>query len=178
MFILFFCVSVLWMVLLEAVASPSTSRAVACPTPGPVTADLDVVDCAHLYLMVTADNVTIAIQRATGSINISSDRPGTTVRMLDSSVSGSLKLRGSHVVLEVRRSTMVGTDVLICTGSRNISIAVFDSSLTGAVVASIVSDVVGGFIVISNSSITATKYAAIPAGRFRPSGAVFDAFLG
>ena len=96
--------------------------------------------------------------------------------MLDSSVSGSLK---SHVALEVRRSTMVGTDVLICTGSaRNISIAVFDSSLTGAVVASIVSDVVGGFIVISNSSITATKYAAIPAGRFRPSGAVFDAFLG
>lgn len=47
---------------------------------------MHAVACADLQLTVTADNVTVLIDHATGTINVTSNVSGTTIRLLDSTL--------------------------------------------------------------------------------------------
>ena len=70
--------------------------AAACPVNGPVTSDAsDATGCADLQLLVAADNVTIDIEAATGTINITSDFAGTTLRFADCVVTGNQQKRST-----------------------------------------------------------------------------------
>ena len=152
----------LWLVVFLLVPARVSA---ACPPDGtPVTVDTHAVGCADLRLTVTADNVTLVIEGATGSINVTSDAAGTTLRLLDSTVAGNVTLGGPHAFADVRRSTVTGADVVVLSGARNATIAVVDSTLTGAVVASVLSSAVGVSLTISNSTLSATRYAASVVG--------------
>ena len=134
--------------------------AAPCPPDGPVTADTYAVGCANLHLTVAADNVTLVIKSATGIINVSSDAAGTSVWLLDSTVAGNITLRGSHAFADIRGSNVSGDEVVVLSGVRNVTIVVVDSTLKGAVVASVLSSAVGVSIAIANSTLNATRYAA------------------
>ena len=138
--------------------------AAACPPDGPITADTYAVGCADLRLTVVAENVTLVIEGATGSINVTSDAPGTTLRLLHSTVTGNVTLRGPHAFADVRHSTVSGVDVVVLSGPRNATIAVVDSTLTGAVVASVLSSAIGVTIAIANSTLSASRYVVSVVG--------------
>lgn len=135
-----------------------------CPAPGPVATDVHAVDCSDLQLNVVADNVTLIIENATGTINITSDRPGTLLQILDSTVVGSITLNGSHTSATVRGSTINGTDILLCYGSLNVTIIIVESTVTGTNIASIFANAVGASIFVANSSLIATQFAASVVG--------------
>ena len=150
------------LVLLLAAAA----LAAACPINGTVSADTHAVGCADLWLTVAADNVTLVIEGATGSINVTSNAAGTTLRLIDSTVNGNITLNGPNAFADVRRSTVTGTEVLLLSGARNATIAVADSTLTGAVVASVrcSGSAIGVSVAIANSTLKATRYAASVVG--------------
>ena len=157
-----------WVVPLLLVGS--LAPAAGCPPPSdPVTTDVHAVGCANLQLTITADNIEIVIVGATGTIHVASDRTGTTLRLSDSNVTGNLTFTGPNATADVRRSTVTGVDVLSCFGARNQTIIVTDATLAGTVVASVLSSgtttsVEGVSIIIDNSTITATRYAASVVG--------------
>mgnify|MGYP001607805153 FL=1 len=130
----------------------------------PVTFSIHVVGCTDLQLDIAADNVTLLIERATGSITVSSVHNGTVLRIVDCTVSGNLTLRGAHSIAEVVRSTIVGSNVLVMSGTRNVTLAVADSTLRGDVVASVFADVVGVSITVINSTLSASRHAASVVG--------------
>ena len=145
-------------VALSAAAAPCP------PVNGEVTSDTHAIGCADLRLTIAAENVTLVIEGATGTISVTSNAIGTTLRVLDSTVAGNLTLRGSQAFADVRRSTVIGADVIILSGARNTTIVVVDSTLTGAVVASVFSSTVRVSIAVSNSTLNATRYAACVVG--------------
>ena len=61
---------------------------------------------------------------------------------------------------DVLRSTVTGTDVVVLTGTRNVTIAVADLTRTGTVVGYVLSSAVGVSIAIANSTLVSTRYAA------------------
>ena len=66
--------------LLLALALVAACAAVAmCPPDGSVTADTHAVGCANLRLTIAADNVTLVIEGATGTINVMANAAGTTL---------------------------------------------------------------------------------------------------
>ena len=150
--------------LITIALTAALAAAAPCPPDGPVTADIRAVGCADLRLTVISDNITLAIEGATGTINVTSAAAGTTLRLLDSTIAGNLTLSGSHAFADVRRSTITGTDVVVLSGGRNATIAVVDSTLTGVVVASVLSSSFRASITIVNSTLNATRYAASVVG--------------
>ena len=72
--------------LLLALALVAACAAVAmCPPDGSVTADTHAVGCANLRLTIAADNVTLVIEGATGTINVMANAAGTTLGALQQS---------------------------------------------------------------------------------------------
>ena len=153
----------LFVVLLLLLLDATLQGQAACPAAGPVTADVVAVGCTDVQLAVAADNVTLTLEGALGSISITSDRAGTILHLRDSTLSGNISLLGPHSFVEVLRSTVTGGgSVVVLTGTRNVTITVTDSTLAGADVASIVASttVVGASITVTNSTLTATRYVA------------------
>ena len=142
----------------------ASSAGSPCPPNGSVVTNTNAIACANLWLSVAADNVTLVIEGATGSINVASNAAGTTLRLLDSAVTGNLTLGGPHAFADIRRSTITGVDVISFACAVNATIVVADSTLTGAVVASVLSDAAGAAITITNSTLNATRYAASVVG--------------
>lgn len=141
------------------------ATAATCPMgPTVVLEDLSVFGCVDLQLAVATDNVTVVIDGATGTINIISESSGTVLRLVGSIVTGDVVLGGPHAIVDLRGSTVTSAaNVVLCTDGRNIAVVVANSTLTGAVVASIVvvgSDAVGASITVTESRLTTTPYAA------------------
>ena len=150
---------------LVALAVAAVATAALCPPTGSsVTTDTYAVGCAGLQLTVDADDVTLVIEGATGSLSVTSNVSGTTLRLLDSNVAGNLTLSGSNASADVRRSRVTGADVVSLASTRNATIIVIDSTLTGSVIASVLSGAIGVSIKISNSTLNATRYAASVVG--------------
>ena len=146
--------------LLIVVAFVGVSSVALCPSNGPVTVDIEAIGCANLQLRVVAENVTVVVEGATGTINVTSDANGTALRLVDSVVTGNLVFRGSSAVVDVRNSSVTGADVLLFNGARNLTLSVSDSKLTGSVVASVVVDAGADVsVAISNSALNATRFA-------------------
>ena len=154
----------MWIFLLLFVTS--VAIAAPCPSYAPVTADLHAVGCSGLMLMVAVENITLT-RGCDGSDQCHlpcGQRAGTTLRLWDRNVTGNLTLRGPHSFADVWRSIVTGVDVVGCYGSRNVTVVVKDSTLTGGVVASVLASAVGSSIMIVNSTLIATRYAASVVG--------------
>ena len=151
----------LWFLLLLA----ALSAAAPCPE-GAVSSDTHAVGCTDLRITAISDNITLVIERATGTLNVTLDAVGITLLLVDCAVAGNITLRGSHSVAQVLRSTVAGVDVVALSGARNIAIVVADSTLIGAVVASVLSesDADSISITIVNSTLNATRYVASVVG--------------
>ena len=135
-----------WLLLLVAVVvvggGPQTSWGVlGCPDgPIEVVTNLYLVDCSNLQMAVAADAVTLVIERASGSINVASNRSQLSFSLRSSNVTGNISFGGgSHLFAEVWNSTVIGDEVMayaVAPGAprppQNVTMRAIRSSLLGA----------------------------------------------